>query len=119
MPFLNNLDFAESKGTTILHQSLIPMTITKAHLTASIRKRLGLHRNQSRVLTETLLEIIKRTLAARDDIIISRFGKFRVREKNARNGRNPATGERLMLDSRRIVTFSCSPVLKGKLNGKK
>ena len=95
------------------------MTITKAHLTDSIRKRLDLPRNQSRVLIETLLEIIKRTLAAGDDIGITRFGKFRARDKNTRNGRNPATGERLMLDSRRVVTFSCSPVLKGKLNGKK
>jgi len=95
------------------------MTITKAHLTESTRKRLGVSRSQSRILTETLLEIIKQTLTAGDDIVISSFGKFRVRDKNARNGRNPVTEERLMLDSRRNVTFSCSPVLKGKLNGKK
>ena len=95
------------------------MTITKAHLTDAIRKKLGLPRNQSCVLTETLLEIIKQTLTAGDDIVISRFGKFRVRDKNARKVRNPTTGEHLMLDSRRIVTFSCSPVLKGKLNRKK
>ena len=95
------------------------MTITKAHLTESIRNRLDLSKSQSRVLTETLLEIIKRTLEGGEDIVISRFGKFRVRDRNGHNGRNPVTGEQLMLDSRRIVTFSCSPVLKGKLNGKK
>ena len=95
------------------------MTITKAHLTESIRNRLGLPKNQSRVLIETLLEIIKRTLVAGEDIVVSRFGKFRVRYKNASKGRNPVTGEHLMLDSGRNVIFSCSSVLRSKLNGKK
>ena len=64
-----------------LPKILLPMAITNAHLTESIRKKLGLLRNQSRVLIETLLEIIKQTLAVVEDLVISRFGKFRVREK--------------------------------------
>ena len=95
------------------------MTITKAHLIESIHNRLDLSKSRSGDLVGALLEIMKTSLASGEDILISGFGKFCLKEKHERQGRNPATGERLMLDSRRIVTFSCSPVLKGKLNGKK
>jgi len=95
------------------------MTITKTHLIESIHNRLDLSKSGSGDLVGSLFEIMKTTLASGEDILISGFGKFCLKEKHERQGRNPATGERLMLDSRRIVTFSCSPVLKGKLNGKK
>jgi len=95
------------------------MTITKAHLIESIHNRLDLSKSRSGNLVGSLFDIMKNNLASGEDILISGFGKFCLKEKNERQGKNPATGERLILDSRRIVTFSCSPVLKGKLNGEK
>ena len=65
-----------------------------------------------------LLEIIKGTLASEDDVLVSRFGKFCVKEKKERKGRNPATGEVLMLGARRVVTFKCSAKIRDKVNGK-
>ena len=76
----------------------------------------GFTRNKSTEITETLLEIIKRTLACGEDVLVSGFGKFCVNEKAQRRGRNPATGESMMLRPRRIVTFKCSGKLKRKLN---
>jgi len=69
-------------------------------------------------LIESLLEIIKKTLENGEDILITGLGKFSVKEKNERRGRNPQTREDLMLDSRRVVTFRCSGVLRDKINGK-
>jgi integration host factor subunit alpha len=65
---------------------------------------------------EELLEIMKSTLASGQDIMISGFGKFQVNEKAARKGRNPATGQDLILDKRRIVTFKCAGTLRDKIN---
>jgi integration host factor subunit alpha len=65
---------------------------------------------------ETLIELIKQTLESGDDVLISGFGKFYVKEKAARKGRNPATGEELMLKGRRVVTFRCSQKLQAMLN---
>jgi integration host factor subunit alpha len=62
--------------------------------------------------------LIKRSLAAGDDVLISGFGKFNVRQKATRRGRNPATGEDMTLEPRKVVTFKCSALLKEKLNGK-
>jgi integration host factor subunit alpha len=67
-------------------------------------------------VVKQLLEIIKRTLASGDDVLISGFGKFRVLEKSERRGRNPATGNELMLPARRMVTFKCSGKLRDKCN---
>jgi integration host factor subunit alpha len=64
------------------------------------------------------LEIIKSALADGDDVLVSGFGKFCVRDKRPRRGRNPATGDDLMLRERRIVTFKCSGKLRGKINGR-
>jgi integration host factor subunit alpha len=68
-------------------------------------------------MIETLLEIIKRTLESREDVLVSRFGKFCVKEKHERRGRNPATGEDMTLEPRRVVTFRCSRLLRDKVNG--
>jgi integration host factor subunit alpha len=65
---------------------------------------------------EDLLELIKGTLENGEDLMISGFGKFCVKEKNARKGRNPATGEDLLLDSRKVITFKCSQGLREKIN---
>ena len=64
---------------------------------------------------DSTLELIKGTLVSGEDVLISRFGKFEVREKAARRGRNPQTGGELTLGARRVVTFKSSGVLKGKL----
>ena len=69
-------------------------------------------------LVGSLLKIMKTTLANGENILISGFGKFSVKDKNDRRGRNPSTGEDMMLEARRVVTFKCSLPLKQKLNGK-
>jgi len=69
-------------------------------------------------IVETLLEIIKKTLASGEDVLISGFGRFCVRGKAERKGRNPSTGEDLILSSRRVVTFRCSGKLRDRVNGK-
>ena len=92
------------------------MTVTKAHLIDSVHERVGLSRSKSTKVFESMLEIVKHTLAGGEDLLISGFGKFCVRDKKPRRGRNPQTGEDLMLDSRRVVTFGCSPVLRDKMN---
>jgi integration host factor subunit alpha len=68
-------------------------------------------------MIETLLEIIKRTLESGEDVMITGFGRFCVKEKHMRRGRNPATGHDMMLEPRRVVTFKCSGKLRDKLNG--
>jgi integration host factor subunit alpha len=92
------------------------MTMTKAQIVEMIQEQLGYPRNTSADLIEILLEIIKRSLESGDDVMISGFGKFCVNQKKARKGRNPATGDEMMLAARRIITFKCSGKLKEKLN---
>jgi integration host factor subunit alpha len=93
------------------------MALTKADLVENVARE-GFTKKDSAKIVETVLELIKSTLRAGDEILISGFGKFCVKEKKQRRGRNPATGEDLILDARRVVTFKCSPVLTDKINGK-
>ena len=95
---------------------VIPMAITKANLIDSVYEKSELQKQQSTSAVESLLEIMKRTLGSGEDILISGFGKFYVKEKNKRKGRNPHTGNGLILDARRVVTFKCSGVLREKVN---
>ena len=95
------------------------MTLTKDHIITSVQNHVGLSKTRSIELVEKLLEIIKETLESGEDVLISGFGKFCVKEKKERRGRNPQTGEDLMLGSRRIVTFKCSSMLKDNLNGRR
>ena len=69
-------------------------------------------------MVETLLETIKQSLESGEDVLISGFGKFCVKEKGKRRGRNPATGSDLILDERRVVTFKCSGKLRNRVNGR-
>jgi integration host factor subunit alpha len=94
------------------------MSITKAHLADSIQNKLSLPKIQSIQAVESILEIIKKTLENGEDALITGFGKFFVKEKRKRKGRNPATGEDLMLRSRRVVGFKCSVKLREKMNGR-
>ena len=93
------------------------MTLTKAHIVGEVAEQIGYTKNQSSEMIETLLEIVKRTLESGEDVLISRFGKFCVKTKHERRGRNPATGEDMMLEPRRVVTFKCSGRLRDKING--
>lgn len=93
------------------------MTLTKANIIDAIPEELGMTRKKSVEVVETLLEIIKRTLSEGEDVLISGFGKFCVNHKNERRGRNPATGDEMMLVPRKVVTFKCSGKLREKLNG--
>ena len=95
------------------------MPITKANLIDSIYNNLDLQKQESRIIIEALLEIIKHTLESSEDVLISGFGKFCVKDKKERNGRNPQTGNSVILDARRVVTFRCSRTLRKNLNKKK
>ena len=94
------------------------MTLTKEHLIESVYNNVGYSKNKSIELVESLLEIIKSTLESCEDVLISGFGKFCVKDKNERRGRNPQTGEDKMLGARRVVIFRCSQVLREKITGK-
>ena len=95
------------------------MSLTKDHIIASVHNHLNIPKTRSAEMVESVLEAIKNNLEKGEYVLISGFGKFYVKEKSERRGRNPATGEDLMLGARRVVTFRCSPVLKDKLNGKR
>jgi integration host factor subunit alpha len=93
------------------------MALTKAHIIEAVSNQIGFPKNHSSEIVETVLEIIKKTLVSGEDVMISGFGKFCVKEKMERKGRNPATGETMMLAPRRVVTFRTSGKLRDKING--
>jgi integration host factor subunit alpha len=92
------------------------MALTKNKIVEQVTE-LGFSKNKSVEIVEKLLEIIKRTLEKEEDVLISGFGKFCVKIKNKRRGRNPATGEDLILQNRKVVTFKCSGKLRDHING--
>ena len=92
------------------------MALTKSQIVKQINDH-GFSNKQSAEVVEALLEIIKASLENGEDVLISGFGKFCVKDKSPRRGRNPATGEDLLLDARRIVTFKPSGKLREKING--
>lgn len=94
------------------------MTLCKQNLVRNIASTNGYSSQESSQLLESLLETIKSTLESGEDIMISGFGKFQVKDKKTRRGRNPATRNNLPLDARRVVTFKCSGALKKRLNGR-
>jgi integration host factor subunit alpha len=93
------------------------MGLTKIDIIQRVTQVTGLTKNKSGHVVEQVIEIIKRTLASGDDVLISGFGKFCVCDKSERRGRNPATGDSLMLPARWVVTFKCSGRLRDKCNG--
>jgi integration host factor subunit alpha len=92
------------------------MALTKNDIVNQIQNQLGFPKNQSKEITETLLELIKSVMESGEDVLASGFGKFCVKEKAERKGRNPATGEDAVLPARRVVTFKCSGKLREKVN---
>lgn len=93
------------------------MTLTKADIAEVIHNRVGRTKKQSAELVDCLFEIIKGTLGDEEDVLISGFGKFSVRERKERKGRNPLTGKPLMLPAKKVVTFKCAGKLRDKING--
>ena len=92
------------------------MTLTKLDMVESVAKQNGWPKTESFKIIEILLELIKKSLESGEDVLISGFGKFCVKKKKQRRGRNPATGQDMMLAPRRIVTFKWSRQLKDKVN---
>jgi len=92
------------------------MALTKIMIAESIQSNLNFTRKKSIDCVETLLKIIKKNLASGEDVLISGFGKFCVNEKKQRRGRNPATGDAMMLRERKVVTFKCSSKIRQKIN---
>jgi len=95
------------------------MALTKSEIAERIQAELSFTKRQSIDCVETVVELIKKTLASGEDVLISAFGKFSVKSKNGRRGRNPATGSDLMLPARKVVTFRWSGRLRDKINGRK
>lgn len=93
------------------------MSLTKNRIICNIHKRAGLKKYQSAKSVESMLEIIKKTLESDEDITISGFGKFSIKNNSKRRCGNPINGNAYMPDAQRVVTFKCSPVLKKKING--
>ena len=93
-------------------------TLTKAHIVEAVAEANGYTRNKSFEIVEILLELIKAAMESGEDLMISGFGRFCVKEKAKRRGRNPATGKDLIIAPRKVVTFKWSAKLKEKLNTK-
>jgi integration host factor subunit alpha len=92
------------------------MALTKEKLIIRLQTQLGLDKQESRQIVERLLEIMKSSLAGGEDLLISGFGKFLVRQKQERRGRNPQTKESLVLAARSVLVFKSSGVLRQRLN---
>jgi integration host factor subunit alpha len=92
------------------------VALTKEDIITNVYNQVGLSKKQSRSAVETLLEIVKSRLEEGEDLLVSGFGKFVVKDKTARRGRNPQTTEDLQLRARRVVVFKTSGVLRNKMN---
>jgi integration host factor subunit alpha len=92
------------------------MALTKDKIINEVYTKLGFRKSDARQVVERLLEIMKRTLQEGEDLLISGFGKFVVKEKKARRGRNPQTRQDLQLRARRVVVFKTSGILRKKIN---
>jgi integration host factor subunit alpha len=93
------------------------MTLTKAHIVEALCAKNIFTKIQSARIIDTLFELIKQSLENGEDVLITGFGKFSVKEKHGRRGRNPQTGKSMMLPPRKVVTFKCSGVLRAAMNG--
>ncbi|MGO9122998.1 MAG: integration host factor subunit alpha [Desulfomonilaceae bacterium] len=93
------------------------MTLTKADVAQKIADDCGFLKGEATEIFENLLAIMKKRLIAGEGVMISGFGKWQVRSKRPRRGRDPKTGHEIVLDARKVVTWSYSPVLKRAVNG--
>jgi integration host factor subunit alpha len=92
-----------------------PNTLTKADIVESVHKKTGFSKKDATILVERIFETIKHTLESGEHVKISGFGKFEVRQKRARRGRNPQTGSAIEISARRVLTFKPSQILRGVL----
>ncbi|MEI7590964.1 MAG: integration host factor subunit alpha [Deltaproteobacteria bacterium] len=90
--------------------------MTKVDIVQRVYEKLGLSKSESILIVESFFDIIKSTLIAGEDIKISGFGNFMVKEKKSRRGRNPQTGDTIEISARKILTFKSSNVLRSELN---
>jgi integration host factor subunit alpha len=95
------------------------MTLTKAIIAEAISKKMSYSNKESLEMLDSLLEIMKQTLESGEDVLISGFGKFSVKEKMERKGRNPQNGQPMMIAPRKVLTFKCSGKLRDRINGKR
>ena len=93
------------------------MSLTKADIAEEISKKVGYTKLKSATLVNSIFEIIKAGLEDDQKVLITGFGKFSARERRERTGRNPITGEPIVLPSKKVVTFECSGKLRNKING--
>lgn len=93
------------------------MAVTKEKIITEVFDKTELSRKDARHAVEKLMDILKKNLADEQDVLISGFGKFVVKRKRARRGRNPQTRESLELRARRVVVFKNSGILRKKING--
>ncbi len=91
-------------------------TLTRADLTEAVYNAIGLSRNESATLVESVLDEVADTLVSGDNVKISSFGSFLLREKSGRIGRNPKTGEEVPIEPRRVLVFRPSQVMKDRIN---
>jgi integration host factor subunit alpha len=94
-----------------------PQTLTKADLVEAVHRKVGFSKKDASEVVERVFETMKQTLERGEDLKLSGFGKFDVRRKNARRGRNPKTEEGLIIPARTVVTFKASQVLKARVGG--
>ncbi len=92
------------------------MTLTKDKLITRLQIKMGISKQESRQIMDRLLEIMKDTLAGSEDLLVSGFGKFSVRQKRERWGRNPQTKESMVLSARKILVFKASGILRARIN---
>ena len=95
------------------------MTLTKAQIADAICNQTGTPKWRSAELVDSVFEVIKETLESGEDVLISGFGKWSVKEKGERRGRNPQTGEPIMLAPRKVVNFKCGSALRDRIVGKR
>lgn len=91
------------------------VTLTKADLVETLFEQIGLNKRESADVVDAFFATISETLVAGGDVKLPGFGNFEVKHKNARPGRNPRTGEEVMIPARRVVTFRASQILKDKI----
>jgi len=92
------------------------MGMTKIDITESVREKFGIPKKECASIVESLFGIIKNELNNGNDVMISGFGKWTVKAKKARNGRNPKTGKAMTITARKVITFKPSNVLRAKVN---
>ncbi|MFO7971937.1 MAG: integration host factor subunit alpha [Desulfobacterales bacterium] len=92
------------------------MALTRNEIVQKVND-LGFSKKKSNEIVSTLLEIIKSNLEDGENVLVSGFGKFQVKEKSQRRGRNPETGEDMIIEGRRVIRFKCSGKLRKRING--